>query len=226
MTDIFLSYASEDRIKARALSQLFEEAGWSVWWDRDLTPGGEWEPAILDRVAAARCVVVIWSRDSVKKEWVIREATTGLERGTLVPVLLQPSYLPTPTPQVQAVELSVWDGGRKADLRPLLQVIAERLGSGSMPTLDGTGGPERLARYADQMSRAEVAQAVLAYCAVSVSHRRLRAHGHRFTDQEFSELSDAYDRLQHVLSTPESEVGDLDLHNLLSGFLNTLDPES
>jgi hypothetical protein len=225
MTDIFLSYASEDRIKAGALAQVFEELGWSVWWDRNLTPGSDWEPAILDGVADARCVVVIWSRDSVRKEWVVREAKVGLDRGVLVPVLLQPSHLPNPTPQVQAVELSVWNGGKTADLRPLLQAIAAKLGRGSIPTLEDAGPRDRLARYSDQLSRTEVAQAVLAYCVLSVVHRRLRVQGHRFSEEEFEGLQSAYDRLKRVLSTSDHEVGELDLHNLLSGFLNELEPE-
>ena len=36
MSDIFISYASEDRDWARMLAQKLEEQGWSVWWDRDI----------------------------------------------------------------------------------------------------------------------------------------------------------------------------------------------
>lgn len=34
MSDISLSYAREDRTKARTLADLFEECGWTVWWDQ------------------------------------------------------------------------------------------------------------------------------------------------------------------------------------------------
>jgi hypothetical protein len=226
MSDIFLSYASEDRIKTAALADLFEEAGWSVWWDRDLTPGSLWEPAVLERVAAARCVVVVWSRDSVKKPWVAREAAVGLERGVLVPVLLQPSHLPNPTPTVQAIELSVWSGAQTAELRPLLEAVAAKVGGGAFPSFPDAGRQERLARYADRLARAEVAQAVLEYCGLQIAHHRLRTAGHRFGQGELDALTSAYDRLKVVLSTPDAEVSELDLHNLLSRFLDQLEPEA
>jgi hypothetical protein len=34
MSDIFISYASEDRSKAEPLAKALEEQGWSVFWDR------------------------------------------------------------------------------------------------------------------------------------------------------------------------------------------------
>lgn len=39
MTDIFLSYASEDRERVRPIVNYLREAGWSVWWDRSVIPG-------------------------------------------------------------------------------------------------------------------------------------------------------------------------------------------
>ncbi len=36
MSDIFLSYASEDRERVRPLVEWLEEHGWSVSWDRKL----------------------------------------------------------------------------------------------------------------------------------------------------------------------------------------------
>ena len=34
MSDIFISYAKEDKEKAGLLAEVLEEQGWSVWWDR------------------------------------------------------------------------------------------------------------------------------------------------------------------------------------------------
>jgi hypothetical protein len=33
MSDIFISYAREDRPRAEAIAKALEEHGWSVWWD-------------------------------------------------------------------------------------------------------------------------------------------------------------------------------------------------
>jgi TIR domain-containing protein len=39
VTDIFISYASEDRERAGQLAQAFGAMGWSVWWDRRIIVG-------------------------------------------------------------------------------------------------------------------------------------------------------------------------------------------
>jgi hypothetical protein len=46
MSDIFLSYAAEDRDRARAVVQALELCGWSVWWDRDIGAGQSYDQAI------------------------------------------------------------------------------------------------------------------------------------------------------------------------------------
>ena len=39
MSDIFLSYASEDRERVRPVAEALGRQGWEVWWDRDIPPG-------------------------------------------------------------------------------------------------------------------------------------------------------------------------------------------
>ena len=41
MADIVLSYARENRRQAESLARALEDAGWSVWWDREILPGAE-----------------------------------------------------------------------------------------------------------------------------------------------------------------------------------------
>jgi len=73
---------------------LFVQPGWSVWWDADIVPGETWDDVIEDALAAATCVVVLWSQESVKRKWVKVEATEGERRGILVPVLMEDVRLP------------------------------------------------------------------------------------------------------------------------------------
>ena len=39
MTDVFISYSSEDRDRVRPLVTTLERGGWNVWWDRQIDAG-------------------------------------------------------------------------------------------------------------------------------------------------------------------------------------------
>ena len=88
MTDIFVSYASEDRERVRPLVERLTAQGWSVWWDRELETGSSFETTIEQALASARCVVIAWSQHSINSRWCRAEATEGLERDKLVPLLI------------------------------------------------------------------------------------------------------------------------------------------
>ena len=54
MSDVFISYASEDCEWVSGLALALEEQGWSVWWDReDLIAGGDFENDIQEAINAA-----------------------------------------------------------------------------------------------------------------------------------------------------------------------------
>ena len=89
MSDIFISYAREDRAKVRPLAEALERQGWSVWWDRAIPTGRRFDRVIDQALAEARCVVVVWTQRSVGKDWVLEEADDGRERDVLMPVLLE-----------------------------------------------------------------------------------------------------------------------------------------
>jgi hypothetical protein len=76
MSDIFISYAREDRPRAEAIAKALEEHGWSVWWDRDIRAGKNIASVIEEEIGRARCVVVLWSATSVRRDWVNDEAAS------------------------------------------------------------------------------------------------------------------------------------------------------
>jgi adenylate cyclase len=47
MADVFISYASSGQDSPAALEQALEDAGFSVWWDRDLLPGERFQKAFV-----------------------------------------------------------------------------------------------------------------------------------------------------------------------------------
>ena len=70
MSDIFLSYASQDRERVKPIVEALALQGWSVWWDRKIPFGKTFDQIIEEALDAAYCVVVVWSRNSVISEWV------------------------------------------------------------------------------------------------------------------------------------------------------------
>ncbi len=84
MSDIFIGYASEDRLRVKPLAEALEAQGWLVWWDWKSIPVGKtWRQAIEEGLEAARCILVLWSSKSIKKRWVIDEAEFGKEKNLL-----------------------------------------------------------------------------------------------------------------------------------------------
>ncbi len=110
MSDIFISYASSDRERIRPLVNGLESQGRSVWWDREIPPGKTFDQVIEEELNAARCVIVVWSRDSALSEWVKTEASEGAKRGILVPVLIDDVKIPLEFRRIQAAWLVGWRG--------------------------------------------------------------------------------------------------------------------
>lgn len=110
MADVFISYASEDRETARKLAGVLEAQGWSVWWDRKIVAGQTFDQVIERELETSKAAVVLWSRNSVASEWVKNEAAAAVERGVLVPVLIEQVKLPLEFRRKQTVDLAGWNG--------------------------------------------------------------------------------------------------------------------
>ena len=110
MADIFISYAREDAVRARALADAFAGLGWSVWWDDSIRVGAPFDQVIDEQLDMASCVVVIWSTASVASNWVRAEASAADEQGKLVPVSFEHDLrLPVRFRQLKAVHLTSTD---------------------------------------------------------------------------------------------------------------------
>jgi tetratricopeptide (TPR) repeat protein len=120
MSDVFVSYASQDRERIVPLVEAIERGGWSVWWDREIGAGSAFDREIEKAIDQARCIVVVWTAGSVESDWVRNEATEGLERGVLLPVLIDAVRPPLAFRRTQTIDLSS-DGA----VDPLLNAISQ-----------------------------------------------------------------------------------------------------
>ena len=111
--DVFLSYASAERDNARLVAAALQETGHSVFWDRTILPGLSFDDVIEAKIEAAGCIVVLWSSEAVKSRWVRNEASEGLRRNALVPVLLEDIKIPLEFRSLQAATLVHWRGSSK-----------------------------------------------------------------------------------------------------------------
>jgi TIR domain len=127
-SDIFISYAQEDRPTAQRLAQPLEALGWSVWWDRVIAAGRTFDDVIEEAINSAKCVVVLWSKSSVASRWVRAEAEEGALRGVLVPVMIEQAKIPLAFRRIQAADLMGWDGSRTPGFERLIADIASLIG--------------------------------------------------------------------------------------------------
>ena len=111
VSDIFISYASEDRKRVRPFARRLEDFGWSVFWDSKIATGDTWDEHIERELNSAKCVVVLWSRTSIKKRWVKIEARHAVSRGILLPARLDNIEPPLEFSDKQAADLINWQRG-------------------------------------------------------------------------------------------------------------------
>lgn len=165
MSEIFISYAAEDRAAARMLAEALEQRGWDVWWDREIPLGKSFDEVIEASIARAKCMIVLWSTASVASDWVRSEAAEGRRRGILVPALIETVDPPLAFRLLNAADLTGWvGGGSPAELTRLMERVNELLGASpeSPATLDPPARPHVPANDRAQVQRWRTPLLVLA----------------------------------------------------------------
>ena len=113
MADVFISYKKSDADRVRPLVEHLRSAGLDVWWDEGIQPSTSWRAEIAKQLNAAKCVVAVWTKDSVDPEqggWVMEEATYGQARKILAPVRLDLVAPPLGFGETQYADLAAWSG--------------------------------------------------------------------------------------------------------------------
>ncbi|MEM9531438.1 MAG: TIR domain-containing protein [Pseudomonadota bacterium] len=128
MSDLFISYARGDHERARRLAVAMEDAGYSVWWDRELLSGDDFSAQIEQALNAADAVIVCWSVEAAQSRWVRDEASVAADSGKLISVSLDASEPPMGFRQFHCDDLSGWRSeADHAALARVLQAVRGRL---------------------------------------------------------------------------------------------------
>jgi len=129
MSDIFISYARSTAIQAQAVAQALRALGYDVWRDDELPAHRAYGEVIEERLQAAKAVVVVWSAEAVKSQWVQSEADTARTENKLVQLTVDGSKLPRPFDRIQCADLAGWTGDANAhDWKKVVASVADLIG--------------------------------------------------------------------------------------------------
>jgi len=99
--DIFISYARKDKSSAINLALALKKNGWSVWWDNEILAGKTFRKTIERQLKNSKCVIVLWSNNSINSDFVNDEADFGKNMNILIPVLIEDCEIPLGFRQIQ-----------------------------------------------------------------------------------------------------------------------------
>ena len=143
MADVFVSYARSDEPQAERVANALRTAGYAVWRDDELPAHRAYTEVIEERLKGAKAVVVLWSAESAKSQWVRSEANVARSAGTLVQATLDCSLPPMPFDQIQCAALDAWKGDvNAAGWRKLTASVTALAGSAVIPEAESKPRPQ------------------------------------------------------------------------------------
>jgi adenylate cyclase len=134
MSEIFISYARSTADQAQQVAEALRGLGYDVWRDDELPAHRAYAEVIEERLQAAKAVVVIWSAEAVRSEWVQSEADTARTDHKLVQLTVDGTKLPRPFDRIQCADMAGWAGDLEAPgWRKVAASVAELIGGIAIP---------------------------------------------------------------------------------------------
>jgi adenylate cyclase len=125
MSEVFISYARSTEPQARAIGDALRALGYGVWRDDELPAHRAYADVIEERLKAAKAVVVVWSAEAVKSEWVRAEADAARGARTLVQLSVDGAIPPLPFNQIQCADMNGWSGADTPGWRKVTDSVAQ-----------------------------------------------------------------------------------------------------
>jgi TolB-like protein len=114
MSEVFISYARSTEAAARQIEAHLRALGYEVWRDDELPAHRAYTDVIEERLRSSKAVVVRWSAEAAKSEWVQSEADHARAGHKLVQLTLDGASLPMPFDRIQCADLTGWTGDMDA----------------------------------------------------------------------------------------------------------------
>lgn len=157
---VFVSYARADKERVEPLVKVLASR-FSVTWDHDIQAGNSWRRILMHQLDIARCVVVVWTKTSVDRDFVWEEVERVQKRkGNIVPVKLDAgAQTPLGFGRMQEIDLTSWTGRANAALDELIACVGRLLDRPSrqrqyVPTLaDGNSAIDVSVRATGELDR-------------------------------------------------------------------------
>ncbi|HEY2483195.1 MAG TPA: AAA family ATPase [Caulobacteraceae bacterium] len=140
MSEVFVSYGRSTAKQAQATAAALRALGYGVWLDEDLPGHRAYADVIQEQLDQAKAVVVIWSDEAVKSQWVRSEANRGREKGKLVQFTIDRAPLPMPFDQIQCLNLAGWTGDDEHPAWPRVVASIDELVRGKVRSPVRHGG--------------------------------------------------------------------------------------
>ena len=129
MSEIFISYARSTAAQAKAVTDALRALGYDIWRDDQLPAHRSYSDVIDERLRSAKAVVVIWSTEAVRSQWVRAEADVARQSNTLVQLSIDGALPPLPFNQIQCADMNGWSGDTNAPgWRKVVASVAELVG--------------------------------------------------------------------------------------------------
>jgi adenylate cyclase len=115
VSDVFISYARSTEPQAKEIAETLRAQGYTVWRDDEIPAHRPYAEEIEVRLRASKAVLVLWSAEAAKSQWVRAEADAARELGTLVQVSVDGTLPPLPFNQIQCPRVQCSDGAIRGD---------------------------------------------------------------------------------------------------------------
>ena len=119
----FASYSKKDRRLVQPIVQILRSNAAAVFLDRDsIPPGDKWKEVLTDSLEIADTLLLFWSRDAKKSEWVTMEWNEAVRAGKrILPILVDETPLPKSLAAYQWIDFR-YIGRKRRTMRQVVMV--------------------------------------------------------------------------------------------------------